>query len=60
MPETAVVLSDDAIGQIFVIALLFLIALYVTIKRAVAAALRQERAAADPEAQEPSIDHYGG
>ena len=59
MPETSVVLSGDALGQVFVIAMLFLLALYFTVKWAVAAALRQERAAANPEPQR-SIDHYGG
>lgn len=59
MPETAVVLAGDALGQIAVLAFFFLFALYFVIKRAVAAAIRDERSSSAASSANPSVDHYG-
>lgn len=60
MPETAVILSDDALGQIAVLAFFFLFALYFVIKTAMAAAIRSERSSEAVSGTIKSIDDYGG
>jgi hypothetical protein len=60
VPETAGLLSGDALAQIAVLALCFLYALYFVIKKAVSSAIRTERSRETASQASPSIDHHGG
>lgn len=60
MPNTAIVLTGDAIGQIAVLAFFFLLALYFVIKWAVVAALRSMRSDGAASKESESIAHLTG
>lgn len=60
MPQTSIVLSGDALGQVAVLAFFFLCALYFVVKKAVIAALRTERSAEGASQGSTSTEGQGG